>query len=94
MQEMNNDRPKYYSSIYSYDNNFSCGDNYNDKKSKQRKKKERFKMSKIICSECGFDEGTLLKEFDNNKSYYWSELSEMTEVCASCDSEKLEREDK
>ena len=44
---MNNDRPKYYSSIYSYDNNFSCGDNYNDKNSKQRKKKERFKMSEF-----------------------------------------------
>ena len=51
-------------------------------------------MSKIICSKCGSDEGTLLKEFDNNKSYYWSELTEMTEVCASCGSEKLEREEK
>ena len=46
MRRRNNDRPKYYSSIYSYDNNFSCGDNYNNKKSKQRKKKERFKMKK------------------------------------------------
>ena len=41
------------------------------------------------CNNCGCDEGTLLKEFDNEKSYYWSELSEMTEVCASCGSENI-----
>tara|TARA_B110000196_G_C20831303_1_gene513876 strand:- start:45 stop:191 length:147 start_codon:yes stop_codon:yes gene_type:complete len=39
------------------------------------------------CNNCGCDEGTLLKEFDSEKSYYWSELAEMTEVCASCGSE-------
>ena len=44
---------------------------------------------KTICNKCGSDEGTLLKEFDNNKSYFWSELSDMTEVCASCGSEDL-----
>ena len=37
---------------------------------------------------CDCNEGTLLKEFDNEKSYYWSELTEMTEVCASCGSEQ------
>ena len=42
------------------------------------------------CLECGFDEGTLLKEFDNKKSYSWYELSEMTEICASCGSENIE----
>ena len=29
-------------------------------------------------------EGTLLNEFDGEKSYSWYELSLMTEVCASC----------
>ena len=29
-------------------------------------------------------EGTLLKEFDGEKSYSYHELSLMTEVCASC----------
>tara|TARA_Y100001937_G_scaffold106551_1_gene148280 strand:- start:47 stop:223 length:177 start_codon:yes stop_codon:yes gene_type:complete len=37
---------------------------------------------------CNCNEGTLLKEFDSEKSYYWSELTEMTEVCASCGSEQ------
>ena len=45
------------------------------------------------CNDCGADEGTLLKEFDSEKSYYWSELSEMTEVCASCGSENIDVED-
>jgi|TARA_Y100000310_G_C20672539_1_gene811095 hypothetical protein len=43
-----------------------------------------------VCKDCGCDEGTLLKEFDNTKSYYYSELAEMTEVCVSCGSENLE----
>ena len=44
------------------------------------------------CLDCGFDEGTLLKEFQENleKSYSWFDLSQMTEVCASSGSEKLE----
>ena len=42
------------------------------------------------CLDCGSDEGTLLKEFDNEKNYSWYELSEMTEVCASCGSENIE----
>ena len=48
------------------------------------------------CLDCGCNEGTLLKEFDNEKSYSWYELSEMTEVCASCGSKniKIEEEDK
>ena len=44
------------------------------------------------CLDCGSDEGTLLKEFDNDKSYSWQELSEMQEVCASCGSENLTQE--
>ena len=42
---------------------------------------------------CDCNEGTLLKEFDNEKSYYWSELAEMTEVCASCGSEQPKQEE-
>ena len=47
---------------------------------------------------CDCNEGTLLKlklilEFDNEKSYYWSELAEMTEVCASCGSEQPQQEE-
>ena len=41
------------------------------------------------CLDCGFDEGTLLKEFDCEKSCSYGELAEMTEVCASCGSENL-----
>ena len=41
------------------------------------------------CLDCNFDEGTLLKEFDNESNYSWYELSEMTEVCASCGSENI-----
>ena len=44
------------------------------------------------CLDCGCDEGTLLKEFDNAKNYSWFELSEMTEVCASCGSENIKIE--
>ena len=42
---------------------------------------------------CDCNEGTLLKEFDNEKSYSWSELAEMTEVCASCGSDKPNQEE-
>ena len=45
------------------------------------------------CLDCGCDEGTLLKEFDNAKNYSWFELSEMTEVCASCGSENIKIEE-
>jgi len=41
------------------------------------------------CLDCNFNEGTLLKEFDNESNYSWYELSEMTEVCASCGSENI-----
>ena len=44
------------------------------------------------CLDCNFDEGTLLKEFDSESNYSWYELSEMTEVCASCGSENIETE--
>ena len=44
------------------------------------------------CLDCGCVEGTLLKEFDNEKNYSWYELSEMTEVCASCGSENIKIE--
>ena len=42
---------------------------------------------------CDCNEGTLLKEFDDEKSYSWSELAEMTEVCASCGSEQPKQEE-
>ena len=42
-----------------------------------------------VCNDCGASEGTLLKEFDHNKSYSYSELAEMTEVCACCGSDNL-----
>ena len=41
------------------------------------------------CLDCGFDEGTLLKDFDNEKNYSWFELTEMIEICASCGSENI-----
>lgn len=41
------------------------------------------------CLDCNFDEGTLLKEFDNEKNYSWYELSQMTEVCFSCGSKNI-----
>ena len=44
------------------------------------------------CLDCNFDEGTLLKEFDSESNYSWYELSEMTEVCASCGSENIDIE--
>jgi len=48
---------------------------------------------KMKCLDCGCNEGTLLKEFDNEKNYSWYELSEMTEVCASCGSENIKIEE-
>lgn len=44
------------------------------------------------CLDCNFDEGTLLKEFDSEQTYSWYDLSEMTEVCASCGSENIKTE--
>ena len=41
------------------------------------------------CLDCNFTEGTLLKEFNPDKNYTWYELSEMTEICASCGSENI-----
>ena len=45
------------------------------------------------CLDCGCDEGTLLKEFQEqpNKSWSWYELAEMTQVCVSCGAENIER---
>ena len=45
------------------------------------------------CLDCGATEGTMLKEFDNEKSYYWSEIAEMTEICACCGSELVDFSD-
>ena len=45
-----------------------------------------------LCLDCNFVGGTLLKEFDNEENYSWYELSEMTEVCASCGSENIKTE--
>jgi hypothetical protein len=42
-----------------------------------------------VCLDCGADDGTLLKEFDDGKSYSWGELADMTPVCACCGSENL-----
>ena len=47
-----------------------------------------------LCLDCNFVEGTLLKEFDNEENYSWYELSQMTEVCASCGSENIEKGEK
>ena len=46
------------------------------------------------CLDCGCDEGTLLKEFQEqpNKNWSWYELSEMTAVCVSCGSENIKEE--
>ena len=43
------------------------------------------------CLGFGLNEGTLLKQFQEQpeQSYSWYELSEMTEVCASCGSENI-----
>jgi hypothetical protein len=41
---------------------------------------------------CDCNEGTLLKEFDPEKSYSWEELSNMTPVCASCGCEEIKGE--
>ena len=43
------------------------------------------------CLDCGCNEGTLLKEFQEqpNKNWSWYELSEMTAVCVSCGSENI-----
>ena len=46
-----------------------------------------------VCLDCGNDEGTLLKEFDSDKSYSWLELFKMTEVCAICGSENIEKQE-
>jgi hypothetical protein len=45
--------------------------------------------TRTTCNDCGADEGTLLKEFSPERDYFWSELAEMTPVCASCGSENL-----
>ena len=45
------------------------------------------------CLDCSFTEGTSLKEFDPEKNYSWYELSEMTEICASCGSENIKKDE-
>ena len=42
-----------------------------------------------VCNDCNSHEGTSLKEFDNNTSYSLEELSNMTEVCTSCEGENI-----
>jgi hypothetical protein len=44
------------------------------------------------CKDCNSNEGTLLKEFDSEQIYSWYDISEMTEICASCGSENIEIE--
>ena len=44
------------------------------------------------CLNCNSNEGTLLKEFDSEQSYGYYDLSQMTEVCASCGSENIKTE--
>ena len=51
-------------------------------------KKEKEKAT-TICKDCDSYEGTLKKEFDNEKSYSWGEVAEMIDVCVSCGSENL-----
>ena len=50
--------------------------------------------SVMKCLNCGCDEGTLLKEFQENpeENYSWHDLAMMTEVCVSCGSENIETE--
>jgi len=43
------------------------------------------------CKDCSSEEGTLLKDFDNSKNYSWYDLSQMSEVCANCGSENIEK---
>ena len=52
------------------------------------------KRGRMKCSDCGCDEGTLLKEFQENpnESYSWHDLTMMTEVCVSCGSENIKIE--
>jgi hypothetical protein len=47
----------------------------------------------MICLDCNSDEGTLLKEFDSEKNYSWFELSQMTEICSSCESENIKTDE-
>jgi Zn finger protein HypA/HybF involved in hydrogenase expression len=49
--------------------------------------------NKMKCLNCNSSEGTLLKEFNNEQNYSWYDLSEMTEVCASCGSENIKIEE-
>jgi hypothetical protein len=44
------------------------------------------------CLDCNSNEGTLLKEFDSEQSHSWYNLSQMTEVCASCGSKNIKTE--
>ena len=55
-------------------------------------KKMKKARNNMKCLDCNFDEGTLLKDFDSEQSYSWYDLSQMTEVCASCGSENIKIE--
>ncbi len=57
-------------------------------------KKTQKARNKMKCLDCGCDEGTLFKEFQENpdKSYSWHDLAMMTEVCVSCGSENIKTE--
>ena len=45
----------------------------------------------MMCYDCGASEGTLLKEFQEEpeKNYSYSDMADMTDVCASCGSENI-----
>ena len=49
----------------------------------------------MICLDCGCNEGTLLKEFQENpeQDYSWHDISMMTDVCVSCGSENIKQEE-
>ena len=48
----------------------------------------------MICLDCGCDEGTLKKEFQENPEgdFSWHDLTLMTDVCVSCGSENIKTE--
>ncbi|MEL0177783.1 MAG: hypothetical protein VW810_05730 [Pelagibacteraceae bacterium] len=45
----------------------------------------------VICLDCNSNEGTLLKEFqeDPEKNYSWHDLAMMTECCVCCGSTNI-----
>jgi Zn finger protein HypA/HybF involved in hydrogenase expression len=60
--------------------------------SQHRAKQTNTGAINMKCKDCNSNEGTLLKEFDSEQIYSWYDISEMTEICASCGSENIEIE--